>query len=68
LHEGQASAGGTFCIIFVRLRPSEIGHHAIPKIFGDVAAVTGNGFGGGAMIRSHGLAPFFWIELRGNHS
>jgi hypothetical protein len=45
---------------------AEEGHHAVTKIFCDVAGVMGDRFGGGAMISSHSLAPFFGVEWRGN--
>jgi hypothetical protein len=40
-------------------------HHAIAKIFGDVAVIAGYGFGRSPMIRSDDLAPFLRVEPRG---
>jgi len=52
----------------VRLGIAEEGHHAVAEVFGDVAAVTGDRFCGGAMIGGDRLAPFFGVEPRGNLS
>ena len=62
----QACPGRTFRIVVVCRRPPEISHHAIAEIFGDVAAESGNHFGGGTMISGDRLAPFFGVEPRGN--
>jgi hypothetical protein len=61
--DSQAGAGGAFGIVLVRLRPPEIGHHAIAEILGDVTTVSSYRFGSGAMIPGHQLAPFFRVEL-----
>src|SRR5690348_2197899 len=62
VHHAQASARGAFRIVVARLRPAEIGHHAIAQILGDVTAVASYPFGSGAMIGTDQLAPFFRIK------
>jgi hypothetical protein len=58
----QASARRTLCIVLVRLRPTEIGHHAIAEILGYVPAEAGYGLGCGTMIRSNDFPPFLGVE------
>jgi hypothetical protein len=60
----QARACGPFRVAVVCLRITEIGHHAIAEILGDVTAELGYGLGRGAMIRSDNLMPFFGVEPR----
>jgi len=50
----------------VRLGIAEKRHHAVAEVLGDVAAITGDRFGGGAMISGDRLTPFFGVEPRGN--
>ena len=50
----------------MRLGIAEKRHHAVAEVLGDVAAITGDRFGGGAMISGDRLTPFFGVEPRGN--
>jgi hypothetical protein len=68
IEDGQAGAGGALSIIFVRFGPAEIGHDAVAEIFGDLTAVTCDGFRRAMMITAYQVAPFFRIELSRNFS
>ena len=63
LEDGQAGPGDAFRIIFVGLRPPEIGHHPIAEILADMTAISGYRFGSSAMIGADHLTPFLGIEL-----
>jgi hypothetical protein len=52
LKDTQAGSRGSFRIIFVGFGPAEISHNAVAEVFGDVAAITGDRLGCGAMVAS----------------
>jgi hypothetical protein len=62
----QACPRRTFRIVVVRLRIAKERHHTVAEVFGDVASITGDRFGGGAMIGSNHLTPFLGVELSGD--
>src|SRR5438105_2594187 len=64
--DSQASERGAFSIIFVGLRPAEVGHYAVTKVLGDVATITGDRVGRSAMVGGNHLAPLLWVKLRGD--
>ena len=62
----QTGAGGAFAVIIVSFGPAEIGHDAVAEVLGDVSAESSDRLGGGAMVSSNHLAPFFGVELSGD--
>ena len=62
----QTGAHCTLAVIIMGFWPTEIGHHAIAKILGDISTESSDGLSRGAMIARHPLPPLFWVELRGN--
>ena len=52
LDDGQAGLHGAFGVVFVGLRITKIGEHAVAHIFGDKAAVALDEFRAAAMIRA----------------
>ena len=63
VEEREARARGTFGVVVMRGRPTEIGHYAVAEILGDVAIKAGNRLGGRAMVARDRIAPFLRIEL-----
>jgi hypothetical protein len=62
--QGQPSAHGPLGIVFVRLRPAEIGEHAIAQILGDVTFEPLGHGGGAALVRAYDAAQVLGVEPR----
>ena len=61
----KARAGGAFRIVVVRLRITEIGHHAVAEVLGDVAAETLDGLRRRTMVIGNYFPPLLGIEMAG---
>jgi hypothetical protein len=62
--DGEPSPHGALGVVFVRLRITEIGEHAVAHIFGDEAAVALDRRRAAAMIAPDDLAHVLGIEPR----
>jgi hypothetical protein len=62
----EGSADGAFAVVVVGLRPAEISHHAVAKVFGNVSAESSDCVGRGTLVAGNHLPPLFGIELAGN--
>ena len=62
-HGVQARAHGTFCLILICLRPTEVGEHAIAEVFGNVPTIACYRTRYCILISPHDIAMVFGIEL-----
>jgi hypothetical protein len=66
VEDRETGANAALGIVIVGLGIAEEGHHAIAKVFGDMATEAGNRLRGSALIARHRLTPLFGIELSCN--
>ena len=65
LRRGEAGAHGALGVVLVRLRPAEVGQHAVAEELGDVAALLPHRLGHGAVVGGHDLAQVLRVEPGG---
>jgi hypothetical protein len=65
LRRGQAHAHGALGVVLARLRPAEVGEHAVAEQLGHVAALRLDGAGGGAVIGVDDRAQVLGVEPGG---
>jgi hypothetical protein len=67
LHHSQPRPYRPLRIIFVRLGVAEVDQQAIAEILRDMSLIASDHFGAGLLIGPNHLAPFFGVELAGQH-
>ena len=63
IYDCKPCADRSFRIVFMCLRPAEIDHQAIAKIFGNLAPKARDRSRSGSLIFGGDVAPLFWIKM-----